>query len=61
MDNAGGHAIETHGFGRLIPSADPGNLAVLVAMGVSDGKRPFLLVGFVHGMVDQATGLVPSY
>jgi hypothetical protein len=58
--DARGHAIETHGFGRLVPSADPGNLAVLVAMGVSDGKGPFWLFGTVHSMIDQATGLVPS-
>jgi hypothetical protein len=59
-DTASGHAIETHGFATLIPSADPGDLAVLVAMGVSDGKGPLWLFGSVHGMVDQATGLVPG-
>jgi hypothetical protein len=29
-------------------------------MGVSDGKGFFWLFGSVLGMVDQATGLVPS-
>jgi hypothetical protein len=59
MDTALGHAIETHGFAILVTSADPGNLAVLVAVGVGDGKGPSWLFGS-HGMVDQATGFVPG-